>query len=93
MTPETATDVAISGLQFIAGDSEQLSRFVALSGVDPENLRSLAQSPDFMVAILDYFLGDEPTLLAFTASAGIDPREVQQAKIALAPESADQNWP
>lgn len=86
MTPETASDIAISGLQFIAGDSEQLSRFVALSGVSPDEMRSMAQSEAFLVAILDYFLGDEPTLLAFATSANIDPMDIPRAKQVFEPE-------
>ncbi|MEM9279934.1 MAG: DUF3572 domain-containing protein [Pseudomonadota bacterium] len=88
MTPETASDMAISGLQFIAGDNEQLSRFVALSGVSPDEMRNMAQTPEFMIAILDYFLGDEPTLLAFAASAAIDPADIPKAKFALDPQGA-----
>ena len=93
MTPETAADIAISGLQFIAGDSEQLSRFVALSGVAPDEMRSMASSPEFMVAILDYFLGDDPTLIAFSASADIDPNDIQKAKYSLSPQEFSDPWP
>ena len=92
MTPETAADIAISGLQFIAGDTEQLSRFVALSGVAPDEMRFMAQTPEFMVAIIDYFLGDEPTLMAFAASAGIDPGDLQKAKHSLSPQDFSESW-
>jgi len=41
MTPDTATSIAISGLQFIAGDEEQISRFIALTGISPDEMRLL----------------------------------------------------
>lgn len=88
MTPQTAADIAISGLQFIAGDSEQLSRFIGLSGVSPDDMRSISETPEFMAAVLDYFLGDEPTLLAFCASANIDPNNIQKAKFTLDPQGS-----
>ena len=85
MTPQSASDIAISGLQYIAGDSEQLARFVALSGMSPADMREIAQTREFMTAVLDYFLGDEPTLLAFAASTNLDPAEIAKAKHALDP--------
>ncbi|MEM7216691.1 MAG: DUF3572 domain-containing protein [Pseudomonadota bacterium] len=87
MTPENASDIAISGLQFIAGDTEQLSRFVSLTGMAPDEIREMAGTSGFMIAILDYLLGDEPTLLAFASGAGIAPEDIQKAKFALDPGS------
>ncbi|MCB1428279.1 MAG: DUF3572 domain-containing protein [Nitratireductor sp.] len=80
MDRDQAELLAISGLQFIAGDHEQLARFLALSGVAPSDLRDSAGSADFLSGVLDFFLGNEATLLAFTASAGCDPSEVMTAR-------------
>ncbi len=85
MTPERASDIAISGLQYIAGDTEELSRFVSLTGIAPNEFRAMATTPGFMTAILDYFLGNEPTLLAFAARADIDPASIKTARFALSP--------
>ncbi|MGI9353461.1 MAG: DUF3572 domain-containing protein [Rhizobiaceae bacterium] len=85
MNLQSASDIAVSGLQYLAGDSEQLSRFVALSGISPSDMREFAQTPEFMIAVLEYFLGDEPTLLAFAASSHLDPADVAKAKHALDP--------
>ena len=89
MTPENASNVAISGLQFIAGDESQLSRFVALTGIDPSEMREMADSSSFLVAILEFFMGDEPTLLAFAASCGLDPGDIPRARHALDPAAFD----
>jgi len=87
MTPEAASDIAISGLQYIAGDTEELSRFVALTGIAPNEFRAMVSTSEFMAAILDYFLSNEPTLLAFTAQAGIEPNSVKTARYTLVPPS------
>lgn len=87
MTKDAAQDVAIAGLQYIAGDTEQLSRFVSLTGMSPDEMRQAATTPSFLEAILDFFMGDEPTLLAFAESANIDPQSIPNAKFALSPNS------
>lgn len=92
MNPDAASDIAIAGLQYIAGNSEELSRFVALTGVAPDDIRAIAGTPDFMVAVLDYFLGNEPTLLAFVAQAGLDAGDIRKARMAIVPEGQDPGW-
>jgi len=85
MTPDRASDIAISGLQHIAGDSEELSRFVALTGVSPHEMRGIAGTSEFLTAVLDYFLGNEATLLAFAASTDINPADISAARFTLSP--------
>ncbi len=78
--------IAIQALTYIAADGEQMNRFVALSGIAPEELRSAAQEPGFLVGVLDFFMGHEPTLMAFAANAGISPEDVTMARHRLAGE-------
>lgn len=86
MTLEDAETLAIEGLQFIASSPEQLSRFLALTGIAPGDLRDAATSDNFLSGVLDFFMGDEPTLLAFAASRGLDPAQVGQARMILSRE-------
>ena len=83
MTPEAAEMLAIRALGYLAGDHEQLARFLALTGITPEDLREAAASPSFLSGVLDFFLGDEATLLAFAASAGADPADIAVAREVL----------
>ena len=92
MAPETASEIAINGLQHLAGDHELLSRFFALTGITPDTLRENAGSPEFLAAILDFYLGDEPTLLAFSASHDINPEDIQKARYTLVPPSHVEGW-
>ena len=80
---EGAEAVAIDALNFLAAEPERLSRFLALSGLGPHNLRQAATSPEFLAAVLDHLAADERLLVAFAASHGIDPARVARARDAL----------
>ena len=92
MTEDRASDIALSGLQYIAGDQQELSRFVALTGVAPDEIRQIAGTSEFMTAVLDFFLGNEPTLLSFAASADIRPEDVREARFVLSPLAGNEAW-
>ncbi|MCP4182965.1 MAG: DUF3572 domain-containing protein [Hyphomicrobiales bacterium] len=80
---KTSQMIAINGLQYLAGDKEQLERFLALTGCDPTDLRDNASSPEFLVGILEFFLGNEPTLLAFCSQYSINPEDISIAQHVL----------
>lgn len=81
---DAAIELAVTALGFIAGKSEELSRFLALTGIEPSAIRAAAMEPDFLGGVLAYIAGSERTLLAFAAQAGIAPEEVEKARIFLA---------
>ncbi len=74
-----AEGVAVEALGFLAADSERLSRFVELSGLDPANLRGAARQPGFLAGVLDHIAADESLLITFAANAGKSPEEVARA--------------
>jgi Protein of unknown function (DUF3572) len=79
----TGETVAISALGFLAGDPTRLSRFLALSGLGPHNLRAAAADPGFLAAVLDYIAGDESLLMAFAEQEGTSPAEFARARDSL----------
>jgi hypothetical protein len=85
---EEAEAMAIEALGFLAGDSELLSRFLALSGLDVGSLRAAAAQPGFLAGVLAFIAGHEKTLLAFATASGKSPEAVGAANRALNPESA-----
>jgi uncharacterized protein DUF3572 len=85
----SAEALAITALGFLAGDPERLSRFLALSGLGPGNLREAAAEPSFLLAVLDHLAGDERLLVAFATEQGVDPSAVAAAREALAGGPAD----
>lgn len=92
MNTENASDIAIAGLRYMASNPDELTRFLALTGVSPDEIRSIAHTPDFMSAILDYFLGNEPTLLAFAASHDLDAGDVAKARQAFSGEQTSDGF-
>jgi hypothetical protein len=80
LTRALAEDMAVAALTFIAQDGEQLGRFLALSGLEPGNLREAAAEPGFLVGVLDYLSSDEALLLTFAANFQIDPTAIATAQ-------------
>jgi len=85
ITVEEAESVALQAFSFIAGDEERLSRFLQITGLQSQTIRSAASSPDFYAAILDYVAADEPLLLAAAQALKTKPEHIMQAKWTLSP--------
>ena len=83
LTQEAAEGLAIQALAFIAGDSERLGRFLAITGIGPAEIRAAAREPGFLTGVLDHLAGDERLLAAFAAETGLDPTHVGKALVAL----------
>jgi hypothetical protein len=83
LTKEAAEGLAIQALVFIAGDSERLGRFLAITGIGPAEIRAAAREPGFLTGVLDHMAGDERLLTAFAAEACVDPSDIGKALAAL----------
>jgi len=93
ITPQTAEQLAVQALTFIAGDAAALGRFLALTGIGPAEIRGAAREPGFLVGVLDYLLGDEQLLIAFAADAGVAPEDVAAARTALSGDNWEREVP
>jgi hypothetical protein len=80
---DSAQSLAVGALAFIAADSERLSRFLSLTGLGPDNLRTAAADPAFLGSVLDYLVADEALLVEFAADAGLKPEAVARAHAIL----------
>jgi hypothetical protein len=80
---EAAEALAVAALSYLASEPEQLGRFLAASGIGPEQIREAARDPSFLAGVLDHFAGDEALLLAFARDQRIDPAELERARAAL----------
>jgi hypothetical protein len=81
--PNNAESLAVEALAFIAADAERLARFLALTGIGPDNVRVAARDSGFLAAVLDYLAADDALLLAFAEQAGRNPAAVSRACAAL----------
>ncbi|RLQ87708.1 DUF3572 domain-containing protein [Notoacmeibacter ruber] len=77
--PNEAEAIAIEALGFIAGDSDLLPRFLSLTGITIDRIRTAAAEPGFLGGVLQFILAHEPTLMAFCDQSGISPERVAKA--------------
>ncbi|WP_156150791.1 DUF3572 domain-containing protein [Hyphomicrobium sp. 99] len=84
MSKDDAEALALQVLAFLLGDSTQSSRFLALTGITPDDLRNVASSPEIQSATFEHILSDEGLLLSFCQEAGVDPATIGPAYHLLA---------
>jgi hypothetical protein len=76
---DSAETIGIKGLAFLAGSEDELSRFLALSGLDIGDIRDRAGDPGFLAAVLDHLLSSDALLTAFCEAEDLTPRQVHLA--------------
>ena len=81
--PQEAEEVAVAILGWLAGEPELLTRFLALTGVMPAEVRNAVNDPGFLAGLIDFLMSHEPTLLAFSDATGIKPEAVVHAHAIL----------
>jgi Protein of unknown function (DUF3572) len=78
-TLEAAEAIALQGLAFLAEEPARLQRFVTVTGLEPDELRARADTPELLSAVLEHLAGDESLLLVFAAGRGIAPEAIAPA--------------
>jgi Protein of unknown function (DUF3572) len=80
---KAAENLAVQALAYLAGQPEQLARFLALSGIGPDTIRTAAADPQFLAGVLDYVTEDEQLLVAFADHVQMRPEAISRARAAL----------
>lgn len=84
-SPE-AESLAIEALLFLAQDQERISRFLAITGLEGQDLRAASRQPGFLASVMDYLAQDESLLVAFAAEKHMKPEAVMRTAHKLAGE-------
>ena len=87
MPRDDAEHIAIRAFAFIASQPELVSRFCAITGIEPADLRKAANDPEFLAGVLDFIVAHEPDILAFADSASLLPETVIHAHRVLRPRA------
>jgi Protein of unknown function (DUF3572) len=74
-----AEALAIEALVFLAQDGERIARFLALTGLEAQNLREAAAQPGFLASVFEHLMQDESLLMAFAAEKHLPPEAVMRA--------------
>jgi hypothetical protein len=78
-----AAEMALRALAFLVQDEERVGRFLALTGLDPGEIRARLDEAGFQLAVLDHLAGDEALLVAFAEAESLRPEAVGRARRAL----------
>jgi hypothetical protein len=81
--PSAAEILALKALAYLATDGDGLVRFLALSGLELEDLRARAGSPELLAGVVDFLLSDEALCAAFLAAEDIDAPTLHAARRGL----------
>jgi Protein of unknown function (DUF3572) len=93
ITRESAENLAIQALAFLAGDPDRLGRFLAGTGIGPQAIRKAAADPAFLAGVLDHVVADEALLLAVAHHAGVSPLTVERAQAVLSGQPWEREVP
>lgn len=78
-------ETAIAVLGWLANEPDMFGRFLALTGVEPAQVRNAINEPAFLAGMLDFLMNHEPTLLTFCEASGIPPAAVAAASAHFSP--------
>ena len=70
---EDAETLALQAFVFIVADEVLRDRFVALSGIMPEEIKSEIANTSFLVAVLSFLVDHEPDLMKTAQAIGQPP--------------------
>ncbi len=76
---EEAATLALQALGWTLSDDERALRFLALTGLTPDTLRSSAGSPAVLAGVIRYLEAHEPDLLACADAIGTKPAVLVEA--------------
>lgn len=74
-----AETIALKGLGFLATRPEDIDRFLTLSGLEVDELRSKAGDPNLLRAVLEFILADDAYVTALCQELEIQPRDLHAA--------------
>lgn len=76
-SPET---LALAALGWVLDDEERADRFMELTGLDPDTLRSGLEDPAVLAAPLDFLTNHEPDLIRAAEALAVTPEELVAAQ-------------
>ena len=75
-----AETLALSALAATLTDERRAQRFLALSGIDTDDLRRRASEPSLLAALLRFLEAHEPDLIDVAEAIGVKPQDLVGAR-------------
>jgi len=76
---ESAISLAFKAITFIVADDTLRDRFLALSGLSPDEIRANLPETTFQASILEFLVSHEPDLIAFAKDINETPEQIVKA--------------
>lgn len=73
---EEAEILALQALGWVLQDEDRAQRLLALTGLDPRELRSGLEDPAMLSSLLGFLANHEPDLVACAESIGVEPSKL-----------------
>lgn len=71
--------LALAGLGWLLADPARAQRYLDLTGLDADGLRSGIENPVVLASALDFLANHEPDLVAAAEALAVTPEELIQA--------------
>ncbi len=78
-----AEALALRALGWTLGDGDRAGRFLALTGLMPDDLRARLSEPSLLAASIGFLEAHEPDLVACAEAIGVTPTELIAARRTL----------
>ena len=88
---QRAEAIALACLGWLAGNEELMPVFLGSTGLSVDELRSAAETPEFLGAVLDFLLMDDRWVTACCEAQGLSYDMPMQARMAL-PGGEQVHW-
>ena len=82
-TAQDAATLALGALAWAVGDPARAGRLLALTGLEPADLRARADDPAVLGAVLGFLESHEPDLLACADALAVSPGALVYARRSL----------
>jgi Protein of unknown function (DUF3572) len=78
-----AQALALAALAATLTDERRAERFLSLTGLSPDGIRSRLSDPSLLAACITFLEGHEPDLLSVAEGIGVKPEDLLRAKAEL----------
>ncbi len=82
-----AATLALAALGWVLEDDERAGRYLELTGLEPDTLRSGLGDPTVLASCLDFLANYEPDLIRAAEALAVTPEELMAARQDLSPRS------
>lgn len=80
-----ASALALGALGWVLGDGDRAQRFLDLTGLTPDELRTSLGEPSTLAGVLEFLCSHEPDLIGAADALGIEPQALAAARERLGP--------